>query len=67
MLPWQPIKFSNLDQIHRTHKELLLKHFSRKKHIHSCSETAILPISTFSNIANFHFSPLKVNEKYKLV
>ena len=30
MLPWQPIKFSNLDKIHMNSSELLKKHFCKK-------------------------------------
>ena len=31
MLPWQPIKFSDLDKIHMNHRGLLKKHFWNKK------------------------------------
>ena len=30
MLPWQPIKFSDLDKIHMNRRGLLKKHFSKK-------------------------------------
>ena len=30
MLPWQPIKFSDLDKIHMNHRGLLKKHFCKK-------------------------------------
>ena len=43
MLPWQRIKFSDLDKIHMKRRELLKKYF--------CSETA--------KIAIFHFSHYK--------
>ena len=54
MLPWQPIKFSDLDKIHMNHRGLLKKHFCRKKNLNLCSETA--------KIANFHFSHYKSME-----
>ena len=47
MLPWQPIKFSDLDKIHMNRRGLLKKHFCIKN-VNTCSETA--------KIANFHFS-----------
>ena len=31
MLPWQPIKFSDLDKIHMNRRGLLKKHFFKKK------------------------------------
>ena len=31
MLPWQPIKFSDLDKIHMNRRGLLEKHFYKKK------------------------------------
>ena len=31
MLPWQPIKFSDLDKIHMNRRGLLKKHFCKKK------------------------------------
>ena len=31
MLPWQPIKFSDLDKINMNRKGLLKKHFCKKK------------------------------------
>ena len=46
MLPWQPIKFSDLDKIHRNRRE-----YSRNisvKNLNICNETA--------KIANCHFS-----------
>ena len=53
MLPWQPIKFSDLDKIHVNRRGLLEKHFC-KKNLNTCSETA--------KIANFHFSHYKSME-----
>ena len=53
MLPWQPIKFSDLDKIHMNRKGLLKKHFC-KKNLNICSET--------SKIDNFHFSHYKSME-----
>ena len=53
MLPWQPIKFRDMDKIHMNHRGLLKKHFC-KKNLNICSETA--------NIANFHFSHCKSME-----
>ena len=50
MLPWQPIKVSNLDNIHMNRTGLLKKHFC-KKNTNICSETA--------KIANFPFSHFK--------
>ena len=50
MLPWQPIKFSDLDKIHKNRRGLLKKHFC-KKNLNICSETA--------TIASFHFSHYK--------
>ena len=47
MLPWQPIKFSDLDKIHMNRRGLLKKHFC-KKNLKICSETA--------KIIDFHFS-----------
>ena len=54
MLPWQPIKFSNLDKIHMDRRDLLKKYFCEKKILNICSETA--------KIANFHFSHYKSME-----
>ena len=54
MLPWQPIKFSDLDKIHMNRRGLLKKHFCRKKNLNICSETA--------KIATFHFSHYKSME-----
>ena len=55
MLPWQPIKFSDLDKIHLNRRGLLKKHFcKKKKNLNTCSETA--------KIANFHFSHYKSME-----
>ena len=60
MLPWQPVKFSNLDKIHMNRRGLLKKHFckkkkkKKKKNLNICSETA--------KIANFHFSHYKSME-----
>ena len=51
MLPWQPIKFSDLDKFHMTRRGLLKKHFCRKKNLNICSETA--------KLATFHFSHYK--------
>ena len=53
MLPWQPIKFSDLDKIHMNRRRLLKKHLC-KKNKNICSETA--------KIANFHFSNYKSME-----
>ena len=47
LLPWQPIKFSDLDKIHMNRRGLLKKHFC-KKNLNICSEAA--------KVANFHFS-----------
>ena len=52
MLPWQPLKISDLDKIHMNRRGLL-KHFC-KKNLNICSETA--------KIANFHFSHYKSME-----
>ena len=54
MLPWQRIKFSDLDKIHMNHRGLLRKHFCKKENLNTCSETA--------KIANFHFSHFKSME-----
>ena len=48
MLPWQPIRFSDLDKIHMNRRGLLKKHFCKK--INICNETAVN--------ANFHFFQL---------
>ena len=53
MLPWQPIKYNDLDKIHTNHRELLKKHFC-KKNLNTCIEAA--------KIANFHFSHYKSME-----
>ena len=53
MLPWQPIKFSDLDKIHMNRRGLLKKHFC-KKNLNICSETA--------KIASFHISHCKSME-----
>ena len=50
MLPWQPIKFSDLDNIHMNCIGLW-RNISVKKNVNSCSETA--------KIASFHFSHYK--------
>ena len=54
MLPWQPIKFSDLDKIHTNRKGLLKKHFCLKINLNICSETA--------KVATFHFSHYKSME-----
>ena len=54
MLPWQPIKFSDLDKIHMNRRGHLKKHFCKKKNLNTCNETA--------KIANFHFSHYKSME-----
>ena len=54
ILPWQPIKFSDLDKIQMNRRGLLKKHFWGKKSLNICSETA--------KIANFHFSHYKSME-----
>ena len=54
MLPWQPIKFSEMDKIHMNRRGLLKKHFCKKKYLSTCSETA--------KIVNFHFSHCKSME-----
>ena len=53
MLPWQPIKFSDLDKIHMNRRGLLKKHLC-KKNLNICSETA--------KIVTFHFSDDKSME-----
>ena len=53
MLPWQPIKFSELDKIHMNRRGLPKKHFCKKK-FNTCRETA--------KNANFHFSHYKSME-----
>ena len=53
MLPWQPIKSSDLDKIHMNRRELLNKHFC-KKNLNICNKTV--------KIANFHFSHYKLME-----
>ena len=53
MLPWQPVKFIDLDKIHMNRRELLKKHFC-KTNLNICSETA--------KIANFYFSHSKSME-----
>ena len=50
MLPWQPIRFINLDKIHMNHRGL---HISVKQNL-NISETA--------KIATFHFSHNKSTE-----
>ena len=54
MLPWQPIKFSEMDKIHMNIRGLLKKYFCKKKYLNICSETA--------KIVNFHFSHCKSME-----
>ena len=54
MLPWQPIKFSDLDKIHMNRRELLKKHFC-KKNLNICSETAKIAIFHFSNYVNGNY------------
>ena len=51
MLPWQPIKFSDLDKIHMNRRGLLKKHVCKKLNI--WSETAKLQISTFPIISQW--------------
>ena len=53
MLPWQSIKFGDLDKIHMNRRGLLKKH-SCKKNLNICSETA--------KTANFPFSHYKSME-----
>ena len=54
ILPWQPIKFSDLDKIHMNRRGLLKKHFCRKKNLSICSETAIN-----ANFNFFHYKSMK--------
>ena len=54
MLPWQPIKFSDLEKIHMNRRGLLKKKHFFKKYLNICSETA--------KITNFHFSHYKSME-----
>ena len=58
VLPWQPIKFSDLDKIHMNRRGLHKKHFC-KKNLNSCSETA--------KIADFHFSHYKSMETARVL
>ena len=53
MLPWQPIKFSDLDKIHMNRRELLKKHFCKKKNLKSAVRQQKLPISTFPIISQW--------------
>ena len=53
MLPWQPIKFSDLDKIHMNHRGLLTKHFCRKKILISAVRQQKLPLSTFPIISQW--------------
>ena len=50
MLPWQPIKFSDLDKIHMNRRGLLKKHFCKKILISAVGQQK-LPISTFPIIS----------------
>ena len=50
MLPWQPIKFSDLDKIHMKRRGLFKKYFC-KKILNICIETA--------KLVNFNFSHYK--------
>ena len=52
MLPWQPIKFSDLDKIYMNRRGLLKKHFC-KKNLNICSKTAKIAISTFPIISQW--------------
>ena len=56
MLPWQPIKFSDLDKIHMNRRGLLKKHFCRKKIQISAVRQQKLPLSTFPIISLWKFS-----------
>ena len=49
MLPWQPIKFSDLDKIHMNHRGLLKKDFCNEKCKYLQWQQQKLPISTFSH------------------
>ena len=49
-LPWQPIKFSDLDKIHMVARELLKKHFCKT----FVKISAVQPISTF-----FHYKSIE--------
>ena len=40
MLPWQAIKFSDLNKFHMNRRGLLKKHFCKIKNLNICSETA---------------------------
>ena len=53
MLPWQPVKFSDLDKIHMNRRGLLKEYFCRKKK-KICCETA--------KTVTFHFSHYKSME-----
>ena len=52
MLPWQPIKFSDLNKIHMNRRGLLKKHF--------CKKSKYLQLG--SKNGNFHFSHYKSME-----
>ena len=48
MLPWQPIKFSNLDKVHMNRRGLLKKHFCKKsKYLQWDSKNCQFPLFPF--------------------
>ena len=51
MLPWQPIKFSDLDKIHMNRRGPLNEHFCKTFYQNICNETAVND--------NFYFSHYK--------
>ena len=53
MLPWQPIKFSDLDKIHMNRRGLLKKLFCRKKFKISVVKQQKLPLYTFPIISKW--------------
>ena len=61
MLPWQPIKFSDLDKIHMNRRGLLKKHFCKKKSkylqwdsdFHFCHYKPMETISFHSNQSSY--------------
>ena len=55
ILPWQPIKFSDLDKIHLNRRRLLKKHFCKKKSKYLQSDSKNFHFSYYKSIATISY------------
>ena len=53
VLPWQPVKFSDLDKIHMIRRGLLKKHFCKKQQQQKKKKKSMETISCHSNQSSY--------------